>query len=77
MEYNTNTYVTILHTDCDALELGDTHRTTNDGSVCIIEFAEGQEIPAEIQAVIINSYTHQEALALVEQPEWVTEILMG
>ena len=76
MEYNTNTYVTISHDDCVALNLGESHRTNNDGSVCILEYAEGQEIPAEIQAVIIQSYTHQGALELVEQAEWTAELPM-
>ena len=74
MEYNTNTYLTLAHTDCEALGLGEGHRTTNDGSICIIEFSQGQEIPAEIQAVVTGTYTHQEALELVAGNEWVSEI---
>jgi len=76
MEYNTNTYVTISHNDCETLNLGDTHRTNNDGSVCILEYSEGQEIPAEVQEVVIASYTHQGALELVSQPEWNMEVPM-
>ena len=35
MEYNSNTYLTIAHSDCDALELGNSHRTNNVGDTCI------------------------------------------
>ena len=74
MEYNTNTYVTINHSDCDALGLGQNHRTNNGGTVCIIEFSEGQEIPAEVQNVILASYTHEAALELVSGNDWVSEM---
>jgi len=73
MEYNSNTYATISHADCDALGLGENHRTSIDGTTCIIEFGAGQEIPAEIQPSIIATYTHEEALALVSGPEWTSE----
>ena len=76
MEYNTNTYLTIAHSDCDALNLGNGHRTNNAGDTCIIEFEQGQEIPAEIQAVITGTYTHEEALALVAGSDWVSEMPM-
>lgn len=74
MEYNTNTYLTLSHTDCDTLNLGNGHRTNNAGDTCIIEFSEGQEIPAEIQAVVTGTYTHEEALALVAGADWVSNI---
>jgi len=74
MEYNSNIYVTISHSDCDALGLGENHRKSVDGSTCIIEFGQGQEIPAEIQAVLIGTYTHEEALSLVSGPEWTSDI---
>jgi len=74
MEYNTNTYVTINHSDCDALGLGENHRKNNDGTICILEFAQSEEISAEFQAVILASYTHQEALELVAGSEWVSEL---
>jgi hypothetical protein len=35
MEYNSNTYLTIAHTDCEALGLGEGHRTNNTGDICI------------------------------------------
>ena len=74
MEYNTNTYITIAHTDCEALNLGEGHRTSNDGSICILEFGEGETIPQDVQDTLIDTYTHQEALALVENAEWVREM---
>lgn len=74
MEYNTNTYVTINHSDCEALGLGENHRTNNDGTIRILEFAQGEEISAEVQAVILANYTHQEALELVAGAEWVSEL---
>ena len=74
MEYNTNTYLTILHTDCEALNLTGNHRTTNDGTVCILEYPTLEAIPAEVAAVIIQTYTHQEALELVAGAEWVSEL---
>jgi hypothetical protein len=76
MEYNSNTYLTITHSDCDALNLGNGHRTNNAGDTCIIEFEQGQEIPAEIQAVVIGTYTHQEALELVSGSDWTSELPM-
>ena len=39
MEYNSNTYLTIAHSDCDALGLDGTHRQNNTGDICIMEFA--------------------------------------
>ena len=47
MEYNSNTYLTIAHSDCDALGLGETHRTNNTGDTCIMEFATIDAIPTE------------------------------
>lgn len=74
MEYNSNTYLTIAHSDCDALGLGETHRQNNIGDTCIMEFASVDAIPEEIAAVMLATYTHQEALALVETAEWVNEM---
>ena len=74
MEYNSNTYLTIAHSDCDALGLGETHRTSNDGSICIMEFASVDVIPAEVAAVMLATYTHEQALALVATAEWVSEM---
>ena len=76
MEYNSNTYLTIAHSDCEALNLGNGHRTNNAGDTCIIEFGQGQEIPEEIQAVVIGTYTHEEALALVSTEEWTSQLPM-
>ena len=76
MEYNSNTYLTIAHSDCDALELGNSHRTNNAGDTCIIEYGQGQEIPAEVLAVVIGTYTHEEALVLVSGEEWTSQLPM-
>jgi hypothetical protein len=76
MEYNTNTYLTLSHSDCDTLNLGNGLRTNNAGDTCIIEFEQGQEIPAEIQSVVIGTYTHEEALTLVSTEEWVSQLPM-
>jgi hypothetical protein len=74
MEYNDHTYITISHNDCETLNLGEGHRTSNDGSICILEFASIDAIPTEIAAVMIQTYNHQEALALVAGAEWVSEL---
>ena len=74
MEYNSNTYLTIAHSDCDALGLGETHRQNNTGDTRIMEFASTDAIPEEIAAVMLATYTHQEALALVATEEWVKEL---
>lgn len=76
MEYNSNTYLTIAHTDCELLGLGDTHRQNNAGDTCILEYPTVESIPAEVASVLIQTYTHQEALALVETAEWVNELPM-
>jgi len=74
MEYNDHTYVTISHNDCETLNLGEGHRKNNAGDTCILEFASIDAIPAEIAAVMIQTYNHQEALALVAGAEWVSEM---
>jgi hypothetical protein len=74
MEYNSNTYLTIAHTDCDALGLGEGHRTSNDGSICIMEYPTTDAIPTEVAALMLATYTHEEALALVAGSEWVSEL---
>ena len=74
MEYNSNTYLTIAHSDCEALGLGETHRTSNDGSICIMEFTSTDAIPEEIAALMLATYTHEQALALVAGAEWVKEM---
>ena len=74
MEYNSNTYLTISHSDCDALGLDGTHRQNNTGDTCIMEFASIDAIPAEVAAVMLATYTHQEALALIATEEWVSEM---
>lgn len=76
MEYNSNIYVTISHNACDALGLGTDHRTSNDGSICIVEFPSMEAIPQEVQDVLIEAHTHQQALELVSGPEWTSELPM-
>jgi hypothetical protein len=39
-----------------------------------LEFASIDAIPAEIAAVMIQTYNHQEALELVAGAEWVAEL---
>ena len=74
MEYNNHTYITIEHTDCETLNLGEGHRQNNDGSICILEFASIEAIPEDIAAVMLATYTHEEALELVSTSEWVQEL---
>jgi len=74
MEYNSNTYLTIAHTDCEALGLDGTHRQNNTGEICIMEYPTVDAIPAEVAAIMLATYTHQEALALVATAEWVSEL---
>jgi len=73
MEYNTNTYITIANTTCKALGLDGNHRMNNEQTICILEFGEGETIPQDIQDNLIDTYTHQEALALVSGEEWTSE----
>jgi hypothetical protein len=74
MEYNTNTYITIAHTTCEALGLDGNHRMNNEQTICILEFGEGEVIPQDIQDNLIDTYTHQEALELVSSSEWTSEL---
>ncbi len=74
MEYNSNTYLTISHTDCDALGLGEGHRTNNTGDICIMEYPTTDAIPTEVAAVMLATYTHEQALELVAGSEWVSEM---
>jgi len=74
MEYNTNTYITIAHTTCEALGLDGNHRMNNEQTICILEFGEGETIPQDIQDNLIDTYTHQQALELVSSPEWTSEL---
>jgi hypothetical protein len=73
MEYNTNTYITIAHSTCEALNLGETHRKNNEGTICILEFPQGETIPTEIAEHLIDTYTHQQDLELVATDDWVSE----
>lgn len=73
MEYNTNTYITIAHTTCEALGLDGNHRMNNEQTICILEFGEGETMPQDVQDNLINTHTHQEALALVDTADWISE----
>jgi hypothetical protein len=75
MEYNSNIYVTISHNSCETLGLGEGHRTSLDGSICIIEYPSLEAIPQEVQDVLIETHTHQQALELVAGPEWTSNEL--
>jgi hypothetical protein len=70
MDYNNNTYITISHATCDSLGLIGNHRTNNDGTICIIEYNQGAEIPLNVLDNLIDTYTHEEVLLLVSQTEW-------
>ena len=74
MEYNSNIYVTISHNSCETLNLGEGHRTSNDGSICILEFNSMEAIPQEVQDVLIECHTHEQALELVATAEWTSEL---
>jgi hypothetical protein len=74
MEYNNNTYVTIPHTECENLGLGENHRKNNDGTLCILEYSSVDAIPTEVSSVMVSTYTHQQALELVSGPEWTSEM---
>lgn len=74
MEYNLNTYITIAHTTCEALGLGEIHRMNNDETICILEFKNGETIPVDISEHIIDTYTHQEALILINTEEWKSNL---
>ena len=74
MEYNDHTYITISHADCEILNLGEGHRKNNASEICILEFTSVDTIPEDIAAVMLATYTHEQALALVAGAEWVKEM---
>ena len=74
MEYNSNIYVTISHNACETLGLGTDHRTSIDGSICIVEYPSMESIPQEVQDVLIEALTHQQALEMVATAEWTSEL---
>ena len=76
MEYNSNIYVTISHNACETLGLGENHRKSNDGSICIVEYPSMEAIPQEVQDVLIETLTHQQALEMVSGTEWTSELPM-
>ena len=76
MEYNTHTYITILHSDCIVLGLGSGHRKNIDETICILEFDNINVIPWPIYNKIIQAYSHQEILDLIETVGWVDETII-
>jgi len=74
MEYNSNTYLTITHSNCEALGLDGTHRQNNTGEICIMEYPTTDAIPTEVAALMLATYTHEQALELVAGSEWVSEL---
>lgn len=70
MEYNQHTYVTILKSTCDTLGIEGNFRINNDKTIYILDFPEYEIIPENIQSNAINTYTHQQALALVSGEDW-------
>jgi hypothetical protein len=72
MEYNSNIYVTISQNACETLGLGTDHRTSNDGSICIVEYPSMEAIPQEVQDVLIEALTHEQALELVQGEDWTS-----
>ena len=74
MEYNNNIYLTISHENCETLGLGGPHRMNNNQDVCILEYASMESIPEDVSNLLIQTYTHQEALELVQNAEWVSEM---
>lgn len=76
MEYNNNVYLTISHENCEFLQIEGTHRTNNDNTVCILEYPTVESIPTDVAELLIQTYTHEEILTLIEQPEWVSQLPM-
>lgn len=76
MEYNNNTYVTILTTNAVQLGVSEHKRKSNDGLLTILEFHENETIPQNVLNVVINTMTHQQALELVETNEWKSNIII-
>jgi GTP-sensing pleiotropic transcriptional regulator CodY len=71
MDYNNNTYITILHSDCELLGLQGENKTNTDKTICILEYTQNETIPNNILDKIINTYNHQEAIQIVNSLEWV------
>lgn len=76
MEYNNNVYLTISVANFTFLELEGTPRTNNDNTICILEYPTVESIPSEVSELLIQTYTHEEILAEIENPSWITELPM-
>lgn len=70
MDYNSNTYITLLTTDAVSLGISDNNRKSNDGTITILEYHTDEIIEQNVINVVINTMTHQQALNLVEANEW-------
>ena len=70
MDYNSNTYITLLTTDAVLLGISYNNRKSNDGTITILEYHIDEIIEQNILNVVINTMTHQQALNLVETNEW-------
>ena len=70
MEYNQHTYVTILKSTCETLSIQGGFRINNAKTIYILDFSEYEIIPQNILNNAINTYTHEQALALVLGEDW-------
>ena len=75
MDYNNNTYVTILTNDAIQFGISDNKRKSNDGSKIILGYDYNETIPQNVLNVVINTMTHQQALELLETNEWKSNIV--
>ena len=71
MDYNNNTYVTILTSDAILLGVNENKRKSNDENQTILEFHENQTIPQDVLNVVISTMTHQQALELMSTSNWL------
>jgi hypothetical protein len=69
--YNNSTYITLLTTHAELLGISENNRKSNNGTITIVEYGENETIPQEVIDVVINTLTHQEAIDLVDDVEWV------
>ena len=70
MEYNQHTYITISRETCDAFGIEGGFRINNSKTIYILDFPEYEIIPQNILNNAINTYTHEQALALVLGEDW-------
>ena len=75
MEYNQHTYITISKETCNALGIEGNFRINNAKTIYILDFPEYEIIPQNILNNAINTYTHEQALALVLGEDWSMNLL--